>query len=185
MFLVSSNAKKLAEIKRYGLDLDLRPGVDLPEVEGTIDEVITHKAIAAGAGAVVEDTVLIVDGQPVVDIRWRLTELGAHQDVPVQWVVSLGHHAGNDIHLYRGVIHGVLRQPSCRRDGVFGFDPYFIPEGETRSLDDLEQIGKKDDFSARRRAVEQLINHQPFASFPVKTVQTWSGQYQGKTRPRP
>ena len=52
MFLVSSNPRKLKELARYGLELDLRSGDDLPEVDGTPLEVAIHKAKLAGPGAV-------------------------------------------------------------------------------------------------------------------------------------
>lgn len=188
MFLVSSNPRKLAEIQRYGLNLDLRPGLDLPEVEGIPDEVIRHKALAAGEGAVVEDTILAIDGQPVVDIKWRLAELADHQEVPTQWIVSLGHNDGTHIHLYRGVIEGVLRapkEPGSVRAGAFGFDPYFVPQGETRSLDELEQQGLKDQFSARRLAVEHLVNRQATQTWAIADIPAWTGRYQAEATPTP
>lgn len=186
MFLVSSNAKKLAEIKRYGLNLELRPGLDLPEIEGTPDEVITHKAIAAGVGAVVEDTILTIQGVPVIDIRWRLEELSDLTGVPAQWIVSLGHNDGESVHLYRGTVDGLLACPNALRvrEGSFGFDPYFIPEGQTQSLDDFEVMGQKDRFSARRLAVDQLLNHMPVASFSLRDIPAWTGAYQGAARLR-
>ncbi len=94
MFLVSSNPRKLKELARYGLELELRSGADLPEVDGTPLEVAIHKAKLAGPGAVVEDTVVIVAGQPWVDIRWNTQALQEHEGAPVTWQVTLAH---NDI----------------------------------------------------------------------------------------
>lgn len=179
MFLVSSNRKKLNEIQRFGLDLELRPGLDLPEVSGTPDEVIIHKAIAAGVGAVVEDTILSIDGEPVVDIRWRLHELAERLTLPAEWIVSLGHNDGTHVHLYRGVVTGRLRHPAHPREGAFGFDPYFVPDGQDQSLDELEQQGRKDLFSARRQAVERLMEKAPHASVALADVPAWQGAYQG------
>ncbi len=74
--LVTSTKNKLAEYRSFGLDnLAIAEGVDLPEVAGSPDEVIIHKAIAAGEGRIVEDTVLFIDHRPVVDIRWQLDSL--------------------------------------------------------------------------------------------------------------
>lgn len=70
MLLVSSNPTKLDEYARLGLDLQLQLGEDLPEVHGTAEEVALHKAKMAGCGCVVEDTIVVVDNTPWVDIKW-------------------------------------------------------------------------------------------------------------------
>lgn len=179
MFLVSSNRRKLAEIEEFGLALDLKAGLDLPEVAGTPDEVACYKALAAGPGAVVEDTILVIDGEPVVDIRWRLAELNERHDLAAEWMVSLGHHAEHEIRLYRGVLTGRLQVPSAPPPpDAFGFDPYFVPEGETRSLHELAALGLKAHYSARRLAVEHLLRGQPDRVWTVASLPPWTGAYQ-------
>jgi inosine/xanthosine triphosphate pyrophosphatase family protein len=178
MFLVSSNRRKLAELARYGLNLDLRAGADLPEVQGTPDEVALHKALAAGEGAVVEDTILILEGQPVVDVRWTLAHL-PRGGVPVVWRVTLGHHAGDRIRLFRGEVEGHLHQPAHVRPEAFSFDPYLVPVGYTQSLDELEQVGRKDEVSARRRAALALLAGQPDIEVATADIAPWTGAWQG------
>lgn len=178
MFLVSSNPKKLNEIRRFGLDLELRPGVDLKEVAGTPDEVVFYKAQAAGPGAVVEDTILVVDGEPVVDIRWRLDDIRKTPGISAQWIVSLGYNDGKFVHLFRGKVNGHLISPSVCSANAFGFDPYFVPDGAIHSLAELEHFGQKDRCSARRLAVEQLMAATPMCSRPLADLPVWEGAYQ-------
>src|SRR5688500_5533948 len=74
--IVSSNRTKIAEYQRLSQGLiEISAGQDLREILGTPDEIAFYKAIEAGAGLIVEDSILIVDGEPLIDIKWRLPEL--------------------------------------------------------------------------------------------------------------
>lgn len=180
MFLVSSNRKKLAEIARYGLDLDLRPIEDLPEIDGTPDQVAIHKALAAGTGAIVEDTILFVAGHPWVDVRWTLDKVQAHAGDLSVWRTTLAHNDGQSIRLYVGEVPGRLVAAQQVRPDAFGFDPWFCPDGYDLSLDELEQAGRKDEVSARRRAVQALLAKQPTLVVPIDQVPTWEGGWQAE-----
>ncbi len=180
MYLVSSNPKKLAEFARYGLALTLRQGEDLPEVQGTPLEVAIHKAKLAGPGAVVEDTVLVVNGKPWVDIKWTQDNLQNYVGDPVRWLVTLAHNTGKDIHVFVGEVEGLIVCPSSVRPEAFGFDPFVAPRGwGGQSLDDLEQQGKKDQVSARRRAVDALLLNAPEHVIRLDAVEEWKGDWQG------
>lgn len=178
MFLISSNAKKLAEFRRFGLDLTLKSGEDLPEISGTPDEVALYKAKMAGVNAVVEDTILIVDGSPWIEIKWEQDALKDHVGKPVDWIVTLAHHQGESIALYRGVVSGVLTCPENLLPDSFGFDPFIIPNGFSMSLDELERQGRKDEVSARRRAVEHLLQQQPYLKVKTESLSEWEGSWQ-------
>jgi len=176
MYLISSNDKKIAEFRRFGLDLKIKKGIDLKEVKGTSEQVIVYKSLAAGKDTVVEDTILIIDGEEVVDIRWKIDQLTTAENC--QWVVTLGHNDGEMIHIYRGIIDGKLVKPDQPITNAFGFDPFFVPNGSYRTLYDLEKIGKKDDFSARHIATKQLTLKQPTFSQRIKDIPAWTGDYQ-------
>ena len=187
MFLISSNAKKLAEFHRFGLDLTLKSGDDLPEISGTPDEVALYKAKMAGVNAVVEDTILIVDGSPWIEIKWEQDALKDHVGKPVDWIVTLAHNEGESIALYRGVISGVLTCPDTLLPDSFGFDPFIIPNGFSMSLDGLERQGRKDEASARRQAVEHLLQQQPYLKVRTDSLPEWKGAWQNSSsewRPR-
>lgn len=175
--LVSSNPKKLAEYARYGLCLALTAGDDLPEVDGTPDEVALYKALAAGPGAVVEDTILIIEGVPQVDIKWTLDAV-REKPATAEWMVTLAHHAGDEVRLYRGVCRGRLEPGPPPPEGFFGFDPWFVPEGHTETVHRLTQAGRKHEVSPRRLAAEALKAEHAVRTVSVDKIPPWQGRWQ-------
>jgi inosine/xanthosine triphosphate pyrophosphatase family protein len=174
--LVSSNARKLEEYRRFGVeDLQVETGIDLNEVDGTPLEVIIHKAIAAGHGRIVEDSVLIVEGETFVDARWRLDSVHEWFGKRTSWVVNLGVNEDGVVSVYTGTVDGVF-QPA-RGEG-WDYDPYFLIEQEDMTLAQLENVGRKDEYSARNRAVRNMIDNVPDARTAIEDVQEWSGAFQ-------
>lgn len=174
--LVSSNAKKLEEYKRFGVeDLQIETGVDLNEVDGTPLEVIIHKAIAAGAGRIVEDSVLVVDGETFVDARWRLDSVNEWFGKRATWIVNLGINDNGVVSVYTGTVDGVF-QPA-RGEG-WDYDPYFLIEEENMTLAQLENAGRKDEYSARNRAARNMIDNVPAHRTAIEDVQDWVGSFQ-------
>lgn len=183
MVLQTSNSRKLAEFRRFGLALDARSGADLVEVDGTPEEVVQYKALAAGAGVLVEDTSLDVEGYAAgVNIRWllhtittRLKLAPASPEPKAVWRVMVAVHYGDRMFLAGAAVSGRLI-PQPRGEG-FSFDCYFVPDGQTLTLGELDAIGKKDEVSARKMAVTNLLTghctFQPTAALPV-----WTGKYQ-------
>jgi len=181
MKIVTSNTNKLREFQRFGLNYEMAPGLDLLEVKGTMDEVIVYKALDAGAGLIVEDTILEIDGQEVVDIRWKIDELktlNQPEGIPARWIVSLGYNDGDTIQVYRGIVEGFLINPVEIPEDAFGFDPYFVPAGQQFTLAELELEGSKDDYSARKLAVVNMINQNATLEVPVIDLKPWTGDYQ-------
>ena len=88
--LVTSNELKIKEFKRFGLPFKVVKGVDLKEVDSDYITVVTHKAIEAGEGMLVEDTVLLVNGEEIVDIKWRVEEIQKLKNPEIKWITSLG-----------------------------------------------------------------------------------------------
>jgi len=177
MKLVTSNKQKLEEFKRILPEIEAVQGKDLREVDGTHEEVIIYKSIEAGKGTIVEDTILIVQGEEVVDVKWKIEELKKHKDsAHCVWVTILGVNNGNSIKLYKGSIKGIINSNS--KDPGLSFDPYFIPEGSTVSLGYLDSVGKKDDFSARKKALMNLKTNNSSSRVKIKDIKEWEGGYQ-------
>lgn len=174
MVIVTSNKKKLKEYNDFGLDIKAEPGLDLPEVDSNIDDVIVYKSLAAGENKIVEDTILEVDGVEIVDIRWKIKEMNMNS--PARWIVSLGLNDGNKITIYRGVIDGQL----VKTDDItgFGFDEYFIPNGSPYTLGQLDKQGNKALFSARKIACENLLNNNVEFSVDINNISEWVGGFQ-------
>lgn len=184
--LVSSNENKLKEFSRFGLDLDIEKGRDLKEVMADPLGVIVYKALEAGPDRVVEDTTLIIDGTPIVDIKWRLKELlslPADKQPVIQWVVILGYNTGTEIRAFYGTVmcklSGLTPESEVSKD-AFGFDPYLCPMDERHSFYELEKLGLKDKFSPRKLAAEAFMaNHYGF-SIEADKIKPWTGAYQNE-----
>ena len=174
MKIVTSNINKLKEFNRFGLPYDSEGGIDLPEVDGTIDDVIIYKSLSAGVNKIVEDTILEVDGEEIIDIRWKIKEMNKNSDA--KWIVSLGLNDGTYIKVYRGITNGKL----IKTDELssFGFDNYFLPDGSDLTLGELEKIGRKDDFSSRKIACLDLVNDVPILIIKISQIPNWTGKYQ-------
>jgi len=181
LILKSSNKFKIDEFKRIiGDTLIIENGEDLPEVDGTAVEVVIYKSIAAGKNVIVEDTTLTIEGEEVVDIKWKIEELqNKYSLVPAIWKTYLAYNDGEEIRVYEGIVNGVIIPDS--KDKGYGFDPYFLPDGSDRTLAKLLDDGEKDKYSARQKALINLVTNHLFDRIPTKTVPVWSGKYQNQT----
>lgn len=154
---------------------------DAPETGATFAENALAKArdavVATGLPAIGDDSGLAVDalnGMPgVLSARWSgghgddaanlALLLGQLVDVPdgrrgAEFVcaAALVHPDGTET-----VVHGrwpgtLTRAP--RGNNGFGYDPIFVPEGETRTSAELPST-EKDAVSHRGRALRQLLPH--------------------------
>lgn len=178
MKFVSSNEGKLNEYAQYGLKMELLKGADLPEIKSTDSALVTlYKSMAAGKDTVIEDTSLFVDYAEVgTDIRWLLQDITQYKGYFARWIVWLCENDGKYLKLYKGVINGILVGDALIENS-FGFDSVFKPIGSGLTLHELNAIGRKAEFSARKLAAEALNQNKPdkviLASLP-----TWTGEYQ-------
>lgn len=189
--LTTSNKRKIEEFKRFGLEIPIVENApDLKEVDSDINDVIIFKAIDSGVNNLVEDTVLVIDDEEVVDIRWKIDELRNKPNAKIFWITSL---AFVDEHGYLYVYRGEIRCELAKAlkdnpdsfvvpDDAFGFDPYLCPVvgGDVleQSFYDLDKIGRKDDVSPRKMAVESLLDDDFIIRLRANTVPKWTGQYQ-------
>jgi XTP/dITP diphosphohydrolase len=181
--LATRNPHKLEEVRRILaplVDVELLPGPDL-DVDETGDTfaanaLLKARAVAAATGspAVADDSGLCVDaldGKPgVLSARWSgvhgddraNVELVLHQiaDVPDErrgaafiCAAALVLPDGRE-HVVQGQVEGTItREP--RGTGGFGYDPIFVPEGESRTTAEMSAT-EKDALSHRGRAFRAL-----------------------------
>jgi len=100
--LSTSNKQKIEEFKSFGLTFKIVEGKDLKEIADTSRNVIIHKALDSGEGVLVEDTVLLINGVEVVDIRWKIEELTKLKNPEISWVTSLAVLDNGKIYVYIG-----------------------------------------------------------------------------------
>ncbi|MEV4257963.1 RdgB/HAM1 family non-canonical purine NTP pyrophosphatase [Spirillospora sp. NPDC049652] len=173
------------------IGLDAFPDApEVPETELTFagNALLKARAIAAHTGlpAVSDDSGLCVDalnGMPgVLSARWsgRFGEKTgdkdrANLDLVLDQLADVADDArgahffcaaalvvpGHAEHVVDGRMHGaILREP--RGTGGFGYDPIFLPDGETRSSAELTPA-EKDAISHRGRAFRALAEILPSA----------------------
>lgn len=177
--LVTSNKNKLEEFKRFGLsDLVIEKGRDLAEVDSNDMDVILYKSLAAGTMRIVDDTSLdIEDAQIGTNVRWLLDNIAEYAGRRAIWTVLLGKNTGTTIEVYKGTIEGyIVNRPVTT--STFGFDSHFMPNGTNQTLEELEQEGLKDQYSARKNAVMNLLDNDPVAVYPIDSIPEWTGTYQ-------
>lgn len=173
---VTGNAKKLEEFRRIlGASFPhtvTASGLDLPEYQGTPEEVTREKASEAArrvqGPVIVEDTSLCftaLGGMPGPYIKWFLQALGPEglprlladwQDKTATAVCVFGYcgGAGEEVRLFEGRTEGVIVAPRGPRD--FGWDPVFQPEGLATTYAQME-ADAKNAISHRGRAMDKLM----------------------------
>ena len=181
MRIISSNPNKLAEFCRFGLLCEAFSGSDLPEIDSPDPRLVAiHKAISAGTDILVEDTSLEIDGAgPGTAIRWCLEDVAGHIGKSAVWRVCIAAVLGTHVQVTEGVVTGTIVNPVGDSTGAFGFDPWFCPDGSGgKTLHELELARRKDEFSARRKAVEEWLAGHFVARIGLDDIPRWQGGWQ-------
>lgn len=184
--IASHNPGKVREIGElmapFGVEVISAGALGLPEPEetGTTFEANAElKALAAATAAklpaLADDSGLVVHalgGDPgIYSARWagptkdfavamrkvedaltakKATDRGAHFVAALTLAWPDGH-----METFRGEVHGTLVWPP-RGDKGFGYDPMFLPEGESRTFGEIEPPTKHG-MSHRAHAFEKLV----------------------------
>lgn len=138
-----------------------------------------RKAMMAGPGAVVDDTSLDVEGMDIgVNIRWMMEDVGALMGKRAVYRVALAFNDGEIVRAYVGEVMGLIGS-TPGEEGGFGFDRWFFPdEAPAQSLLSLERAGRKDEFSARGRAVLAYKKSLAVESRALADFAPWEGEWQ-------
>jgi inosine/xanthosine triphosphate pyrophosphatase family protein len=179
MILFTSNASKRREFERFNIPgLVIREGEDLREIVSTPEDIIVYKALEAGEGRIVEDAIVVVAGVPIIDVKWQIDAIlkGKYPvGTKIDWQVRLGILRNGRVDTFFGVTEGTICEAT--EDG-FGIDPVVLVDGIGKSMARLDKEGTKDPISARRLAIENLVNGNVAFSVNVEDVPVWTGAYQ-------
>jgi non-canonical purine NTP pyrophosphatase (RdgB/HAM1 family) len=170
LYFITGSAGKFSEAQRTIPQLQ-QLDIDLPEIQSLdVQEILTAKVQAAydhhQGEFLVEDTGLYFEGLPGLPgpfIKWFFKSL----DNPGLFHLSqsLGNNAAlvkitvayaqsrEVIHFFEGSVKGTIVSP--RGTEGFGWDPIFMPDGETHTFAELGEHGKQQ-YNPRRIAFEQL-----------------------------
>ncbi|KAF6198946.1 hypothetical protein GE061_006969 [Apolygus lucorum] len=175
---VTGNAKKLEEVVAIlGSSVPFKlvnRKIDLPELQGDVDDVCKKKCLEAAGivqgPVIVEDTCLCFEalgGLPGPYIKWFLDKLGPEglhkmligfDEFSAKAICTMAYAEGPDseVLLFQGVTPGKIVIPRGRRD--FGWDACFQPEGYDMTYGELPKE-EKNKISHRSKAVQILKNH--------------------------
>ncbi|XP_037090289.1 inosine triphosphate pyrophosphatase-like [Pollicipes pollicipes] len=176
---VTSNVKKLEEVTailghQFPIQI-VSKDIDVPEYQGTPQEVATQKCKTAASilktPVVVEDTSLCFNalgGLPGPYIKWFLKTLkpdglvkmlSAWEDKTAYALCTFAFSPGgesDEVILFEGRTDGIIVSPRGPAD--FGWDPCFQPEGYNQTYAEMEK-DVKNTISHRRRALSRLREH--------------------------
>lgn len=180
LLLASKNEKKAKELKEilepYGIQLITASDVDIPDVEETGATFKENAILKAESGALYsgiptlsDDSGLCVDaldGRPgVYSARYGGYEKLLDEMKDVEFAKRGAHFTcslalkipGKDIQVFEGTIQGfILTHPRGKKG--FGYDPVFLPEGETLSFAEMLS-DRKNSISHRGRALKDFISY--------------------------
>ena len=85
-----------------------------------------------------------------------LKELESSSDRSAQFKTVITLYWEGAEHQFEGIVRGQIATVKTGSEG-FGYDPIFIPEGESRSFAEMS-LSEKNQFSHRARAIEKLVS---------------------------
>lgn len=171
LVVVTGNKKKAEEIAAItGYQVEMVE-LDLPEIQHLdVSEVARMKARDAfqrmKRPLIVDDTgmsIEVLNGLPGALVTWFLERLGPegilrlvgpaeNRRASVSTCIAYADETG--IYPFMGTIQGMITTKIRGVEG-FGYDPIFIPQGETKTYAEMTP-DEKNHQSMRRRALEQL-----------------------------
>ena len=184
LIFATNNAHKVAEIQQAipaGFEvLSLRQAginVDIPEPHDTLEANASEKSgvilAMTGTNCFSEDTGLEVEalnGAPGVrsaryagdqasfadNVQLLLRNMAGQQDRNARFRTVISLRFNGEEHLFEGICPGHITDAACG-DGGFGYDPVFVPAGDTRSFAEMT-LAEKNQYSHRAKAVAKLFD---------------------------
>jgi XTP/dITP diphosphohydrolase len=161
---------EVISLRESGIDIDIPEPHDTLEANATEKSTTIHRL--TGGNCFSEDTgleVFALSGEPGVlsaryagedksfenNIAKLLQRLGDNPDRRARFrtVISLIWEGSE--HLFEGISEGHILHAPDGKDG-FGYDPIFVPEGDTRSFAQMS-LEEKNLYSHRRKAADKLV----------------------------
>jgi XTP/dITP diphosphohydrolase len=161
---------EVVSLRKAGIDIDIPEPWDTLEKNATEKSTTIHRL--TGANCFSEDTgleVYALNGEPGVhsaryagersaagaNIQKLLDRLGEATDRKARFRTVISLIWEEKEYRFEGVCEGRIGRRPAGEDG-FGYDPVFIPEGDTRSFAQMSPE-EKNYYSHRRKAADQLV----------------------------
>ncbi|MBX3239052.1 MAG: RdgB/HAM1 family non-canonical purine NTP pyrophosphatase [Chitinophagaceae bacterium] len=151
--------------------------IDIPEPHDTLEENAREKSSTiyrlTGTACFGEDTgleVAALKGEPGVksaryagenrdfsqNIEKLRQNLAGAEDRSARFRTVISLIISGKEYEFEGICNGRITE-TARGEGGFGYDPVFVPDGDTRSFAEMP-LSDKNRYSHRGRAVQQLVN---------------------------
>ena len=161
---------QIVSLREAGIDIDIPEPWDTLEANATEKSSTIHRL--TGDNCFSEDTGLEVDalnGEPGVysaryagenrsfdaNIDKLLEKLGENPDRSARFRTVISLIWQEQEHLFEGICEGHILKERTGGAG-FGYDPIFVPRGDTRSFAEMS-AEEKNYYSHRRKAADQLV----------------------------
>lgn len=176
LVLVTQNKHKLAELRplfeKFGVSFETT-SVEKFEIRADDVEAVAHEAAITAYDAlkrpvVLDDTGLFVDalnGFPGTYSAYVLKAIGNAgilrlmnniDERAAKFVTAVGYADGDAIQTFVGVMSGNIARTPAGEEG-FGYDPIFVPQGETRTYAQLS-LSEKVNISHRTKAFRKFLD---------------------------
>jgi len=171
IIFITGNEDKFREFGEIIIAVKLkRKNLDLPELQGTPEEIVKEKAQLAckiiGKPCFVDDTSLCFNawgGLPGPYIKHFLEYMGAEklasillkssEDITAKAITSIGYcEPGKKAICLQGITDGKISLPKGNKNFKKGWDSMFIPNGSSRTNGEMEPH-EKHAFSQRKKAI--------------------------------
>ncbi|MBR9689630.1 MAG: RdgB/HAM1 family non-canonical purine NTP pyrophosphatase [Candidatus Altiarchaeota archaeon] len=174
VIMVTGNSNKFEETEKIaklnGVELERRD-IDLPEIRGTLEEIVKDKARQAfeiiGFPIVCDDSGLFVnelDDFPGAFSKFVFEKIGNEgilkllknlQNRGAEFRCTACYFDGASFVISSGVVKGTVTE-SLRGSSGFGYDPIFLPEGNDKTF--AEDLNYKMRVSHRKKAFTKLFS---------------------------
>ncbi len=176
LVLVTQNKHKLMELRPLFEKFDVSfetTSVEKFEIRADDVEAVAHEAAITAYDAlkrpvVLDDTGLFVDalnGFPGTYSAYVLKAIGNAgilrlmnniNERAAKFVTAVGYADGDAIQTFIGVMSGNIARTPAGEEG-FGYDPIFVPQGETRTYAQLS-LSEKVNISHRTKAFRRFLD---------------------------
>lgn len=164
------NKLEVISLKDAGIDIDIPEPHDTLEANATEKSTTIHRLTKDNCFS--EDTGLEIealDGEPGVksaryagedrafqkNIDKVLEKLGDKPNRQARFRTVISLMWQDKEYLFEGICNGRITKEPTGTDG-FGYDPIFVPEGESRSFAQMS-MEEKNKYSHRRKAADKLV----------------------------
>ena len=167
---ITGNKHKASEVQLVLNDREvIMHDIDLPEIQGSSEEIIRHKAEHAKqfikGPFIVEDSGLEYDalnGMPGPYVKWFLTSIGndglvrllaGYDNKRANAVCNVAYYDGTTVHIFKGLLKGTI--VAAKGTSAFGWDNIFKPDGFNETYGEMKPE-LKNSLSHRYLALAQL-----------------------------